>query len=216
MTCAAKICGLSTEDAIKAAVQSGASYVGFVFFAPSPRNISVEMAAKLAGPIPASVKKVGVFVNPDDDLLSQVTDPGFLDIIQLHGSETVERVREVKTRYALPVIKAIAISGKDDLKLAHTYEETADFLLFDAKPPKDFDTILPGGNGLVFDWELIKGQNWSRPYFLSGGLDTHNIKEAITISGAAFVDVSSGVEETPGKKNISKIKNFLAAIKDVS
>lgn len=209
-----KICGLTTPQSVSAAIECGAAYIGFVFFAKSPRNISPEDAAVLAQSIPESVKKIGVFVDPSDELLKEITDLAFLDILQLHGSESVERVTEVRARYDVAVIKAIAVASLDDLALARTYEDSADLLLFDAKAPKDFDTELPGGNGLSFDWQLIRGNEWKIPWMLSGGLNTDNIAEAIATSGASMVDVSSGVEDAPGIKSPIKIKNFLSAVKD--
>lgn len=215
MTVKAKICGLSTPETVHAAVAAGAFYIGFVFFERSPRNVTAEQAEILAEKIPASVIKTGVFVNPGDDQLRQVLAHAPLDLIQLHGEETPERIQEIKTRFRLPVMKAIAISGPDDIKLAKTYEKVADMLLFDAKAPTSLKDALPGGNGLQFDWQLIKGTEWQIDWMLSGGLDVDNVSEAISTSGAKIVDVSSGVEESPGNKSIARIKAFLkAAYKD--
>ncbi len=214
MTTNAKICGLSTEDTLSTAVNGGAQYVGFVFYPPSPRNISIEQAKKLADSVGDQALKVGVFVEPNDALLSQVMSNVALDIIQLHGHETVERVEYIKNKYEKLVMKAIPVSSKADISVAREYEAAVDMLLFDAKAPIDMDDALPGGNGLAFDWELIAGEKWHVPWMLSGGLDATNVAEAIKISGADIVDVSSGLENKPGEKDISKIEAFLKAVQE--
>lgn len=207
-----KICGLSSPETVRAAIGAGADYVGFVFFARSPRAVTAAQAAILARGVPAGIAKVGLFVDADDaaiaDVLAQVT----LDYLQLHGAETVERVGQIRARFGVPVIKAIAIAGDADIARARTYEAVSDMLLFDAKPPPAMDA-LPGGNGLVFDWTLIAGQKWARPWMLSGGLDAENISEAVRICGASMLDVSSGVESAPGVKDISKIRSFVKTAK---
>lgn len=207
-----KICGLSTPQGIQAATEAGADFVGFVFFARSPRAVSALQAVSLARGVPAGVAKVGLFVDPDDAAIADVLAHVGLDYLQLHGAETVERVRQIRTRFGLPVIKAIAIAGVADIDRARTYETVSDILLFDAKPPQTVDA-LPGGNGLVFDWRLIAGHTWAQPWMLSGGLDAENISEAVRISGAKMLDVSSGVESGPGIKDISKIRSFVKTAK---
>ncbi|PCI31833.1 MAG: phosphoribosylanthranilate isomerase [Alphaproteobacteria bacterium] len=212
MTVKIKICGLNTPEAIKAAVQAGASHIGFVFFEKSPRNVTAEQVADLAAPIPEGIIKTGVFVNPGDDQLTQILALAPLDLIQLHGAETPARVQEVKDRFGLPVMKAIAIAGPDDITRAKSYDTVADMLLFDAKAPVDLENALPGGNGLSFDWQLIRDTDWQVPWMLSGGLDQDNVAEALTISGADYVDVSSGVETSPGRKSLDKINAFISKV----
>ncbi|WP_321394538.1 phosphoribosylanthranilate isomerase [Emcibacter sp.] len=213
MPVAVKICGLSTPESLNAAIDHGAAYVGFVFYPPSPRNISPEKAGELTAMVPATAKKVGVFVNPDDSLLEEVLSAASLDILQLHGSESPDRVREIREKFDRPVMKAIAVAGAEDIRAAKTYETSADMLLFDAKAPKNLENALPGGNGLAFDWQLIRDSQWSVPWMLSGGLDADNISEAIATSAAEIVDVSSGVEVRPGEKDVHKIKAFIEATK---
>ena len=205
-----KICGLSTAEAVRTAVKSGASHIGFVFFEKSPRNVTAEQVAELSIEIPASVIKTGVFVDPDNQQLAQAV--ATIDLIQLHGEETPERVQEIKNHFNLPVMKAIAIDSSDHIVLAKTYENVADMLLFDAKAPETLKDGLPGGNGLSFDWQLINGIEWHIPWMLSGGLDQNNVRQAINTSGAKFVDVSSGVETRPGEKSIAKIKAFISEV----
>lgn len=206
-----KICGLSTVASVTAATEGGADYVGFVFYPPSPRNLTPDQAAALITAVPENIKKVGVFVNPTDDDLQQVLDHVSLDMIQLHGNESPDRVREISRR--LPTLKAIAVHGPEDIKRAQSYVGIAQMILFDSKPPKNG---LPGGNGLLFDWELLKNIQLDVPWMLSGGLETANVAEAIKISGATIVDVSSGVEDSPGAKNPEKIKKFLDEVKKIS
>ncbi len=208
----AKICGITSAEALGAAIDGGADYVGFVFFPPSPRALDVEAAAALAARA-NGVKRVGVFVDPDDGLLDRVLKKVPLDLIQLHGSETPERVKAVRARTGLPVIKAVPLGGSNDLTAARPFEDVADFLLFDAKPPKSMAGALPGGNALRFDWEILRDAVVARPWFLSGGLDAGVVGEAIRIAGASAVDVSSGVEDRPGVKSPEKIRAFLKAAK---
>jgi len=210
----AKICGLSTKSTILEAIKSGADYVGFVFYAPSPRNITPEQAKKLASLVTKEVKKVGVFVNPTDQLLTSVLTQVDLDIIQLHGNETIERVQEIKKKFSKKIMKAISVVSVDDIKRAKQYENIVDLLLFDAKAPDDLEDALPGGNGIQFDWQLIANEKWAIPWMLSGGLDATNVMKAVKISGAQYVDISSGVETSPGNKDIKKIRAFLAAFLD--
>jgi phosphoribosylanthranilate isomerase len=210
MSVAAKICGLSTEVAVTAAVAGGAAYLGFVFYPPSPRAITAGRAASLGAAVPEGIAKVGLFVDADDDAIAAVLAEAPIDLLQFHGGESPERVAEAKARFGRPVIKTVAIAGLGDVLAAARYEEVADLLLFDAKPPRRPDA-LPGGNGLAFDWGLIAGRTWRRPWMLSGGLTAELLPEAVRISGAAAVDVSSGVERRPGEKDLDKIGAFLAA-----
>ena len=211
MTVAAKICGLSEPQSLRAAVAGGARYVGFVFYPRSPRAIAPPMAAELARLLPTGVRSVGLFVDPDDEFLEHVTGQVPLDLIQLHGSETPRRIAEIKARYALPVMKAVKIGGPEDLTVALEAAEVADRLLFDAKPPAKV-SALPGGNGIAFDWTILAGRSWPRPWMLSGGLTVENVAEAVRVTGATEVDVSSGVEDRPGHKDPALVRAFLSAV----
>ncbi len=210
MSVAAKICGLSTPEAVAAATAGGARFVGFVFFPPSPRNLSLAQAAPLIRGVPAGVTRVGVFVDPDDDLLKRVLAAAPLDLIQLHGEETPDRVAEIKQRFGKPAMKAIKIAGESDLAAAPRYYDVADWLMFDARPPKD--ATRPGGNALAFDWQLLRARTSPLPWMLSGGLTAVNVAEAARVSRATVVDVSSGVESAPGVKDLAKIRAFLVAV----
>lgn len=204
-----KICGLSHPEHVAAAVDAGARYVGFVFFARSPRAVTAEQAAALALDVPAGVARVGLFVNPDDAALDAVLAQVPLDIIQLHGSEPPERVAEIKALTGLPVMKAVGVAGPGDLDALWDYGLVADMLLIDAKAPPGAD--LPGGNGLPFDWRLLAGRRIVKPWLLAGGLTPQNVAEAIRLTGAAGIDVSSGVETAPGVKDSGLIRDFVAA-----
>ena len=210
MSIAAKICGLSTEDAVTAAVAGGAAYLGFIFYPPSPRAVTAGKAARLCTAVPSGIARVGLFVDADDDTIRAVLAEAPIDILQFHGNESPKRVADAKLRFNRPVMKAIAIAGPEDVGNAARFEGAADLLLFDAKPPRRRGA-LPGGNGLAFDWGLIAGRSWRREWMLSGGLTTELLPEAVAISGAAAVDVSSGVESRPGEKDLGKIRAFLAA-----
>jgi phosphoribosylanthranilate isomerase len=210
-----KICGLSTPETVAAAVEAGADYLGFIFFARSPRNVTPEHAATIAKLAPVSALRVAVTFNAEDAALDKIMATLNPDILQLHGSETPERLTELKSRYGVTLMKAIAISGPEDPIKSEIYRESADLLLFDAKPPKSMENALPGGNGLVFDWSLLAGQKPETPWMLSGGLTVENVREAIRISGAEAVDVSSGVEDAPGRKNPDLIRKFVRAAKAV-
>jgi phosphoribosylanthranilate isomerase len=210
MTVTVKICGLSSEEGVAAAVAGGAAYVGFVFFGASPRAVSPARAAALCAAVPSGVQRVGLFVDADDDAIRVVLAAAPIDLLQFHGSESPDRVVDAKLRFHRPVIKAIAVAAPEDVLAAARYEADADMLLFDAKPPRRVDA-LPGGNGLAFDWHLIAGHAWRRPWMLSGGLTAALLPEAVHISGASVVDVSSGVERRPGDKDPDKIREFLAA-----
>jgi phosphoribosylanthranilate isomerase len=208
MSIAAKICGLSSEDAVAAAIEGGAGYLGFNFYPPSPRAITPTRAAALCAGTPAEVRRVALFVDADDSAIAAVLDQALIDILQLHGQESPERVAAVRARFGRPVIKAISVAAADDVQAAVRYESVADLLLFDAKPPRRADA-LPGGNGLAFDWQLIAGREWRLPWMLSGGLTAALLPEAVRISGARAVDVSSGVERRLGAKDPDKIREFL-------
>jgi len=204
-----KICGLSTPEAVKAAVGGGARYVGFVFFPRSPRAVTPAFAAELGGFARAGVERVGLVVDADDATLARIVHAANIDMLQLHGRETPGRVAAVRERFGLPVIKAVAIAGPADVEKARAFEDAADMLLFDAKPPRG--AALPGGNAQAFDWDLLAGRTWRIPWMLSGGLTPENVVDAVRRTGAARVDVSSGVEDRPGVKNSDKIKDFLEA-----
>lgn len=204
-----KICGLRDAVTLQAAVDAGASYVGLVFFPKSPRNVAIDAAAHLARAVPPGVAKTALVVNADNALLDAITADVPLDILQLHGSETPERVSEVRARYGLPVMKAVGVADQSDLADLERYGKVADQILVDAKPPRGAE--LPGGNGLAFDWRLVAGRRWPVPWMLAGGLTPANVAEAISLTGAAQVDVSSGVESAPGVKDAALIASFCAA-----
>ncbi|MBL4726660.1 MAG: phosphoribosylanthranilate isomerase [Rhizobiaceae bacterium] len=208
-----KICGLTTPAAVETAISGGASHIGYIFFAKSPRNIEPDDAANLADIARDKVIQTVVTVNADDAFLDEIVGKVSPDLLQLHGSETSERVREIKNRFNLPVMKAFSISEPQDLEDVKAYEGVADQFLFDAKPPEGAD--LPGGNGLSFDWNLLRDFTSSTPYMLSGGLDAENVKEAILRSGAEAIDLSSGVESAPGIKDIAKIETLLKIVSDL-
>ena len=204
-----KICGVRDAAAIDAAVAGGAAYLGFVFFPPSPRCLDTEDARALALGVPDGICKVALTVNADDDTLAAILKRVPIDMLQLHGKESPERVSEVRARTGLPVMKAVGVAGAEDLPALDTYARVADQILVDAKPPKD--ATLPGGNGLTFDWRLIAGRRWVCPWMLAGGLTPDNVAEAIRLTGAQQLDVSSGVESAPGVKDLARITAFLTA-----
>lgn len=214
MSVAAKICGLSSEEAVAVSVEGGAAYLGFVFYPPSPRVVSPARAGALCEAVPASVRRVGLFVDADDAAIEAALEAAPLDILQFHGRESPRRIEQVKTRFGRPVMKAIPIAAAADVAAASLYEDCADFLLFDAKPPRR-DDALPGGNGLAFDWRLIAGRSWRLPWMLSGGLTASLLADAVRISGARAVDVSSGVERRPGEKDAGKIREFLVVARSL-
>ena len=206
-----KICGLSTPEAVRAAVQGGAAYIGFVFFPRSPRNIAPERAAELAGPARAAgVKTVAVTVDASDVELDAIMATLQPELIQLHGSETPARVAEVRTRTGAGVIRALRVGEAADLDAAEAFEPVADWLMFDARPPRG--AVLPGGNGAAFDASILAGRRFARPWFLAGGLGAATVGSALRASGAPAVDVSSGVESAPGVKQPALIEAFLKAV----
>ncbi len=213
MTPRAKICGLSTPETVSTAINGGAGFVGFVFFPKSPRSVTPDLAAELARPARGRVKITAVTVNPTDaelDIIARVLAP---DLIQLHGSEIPSRVREIAARTGAGVIKALPVSEGSDLAAAGQYDGLVDHLMFDAKPPKGSD--LPGGVGARFDWTILAGRRFERPWFLAGGLDPWCVDEAVSASGAPMVDVSSGVERGAGIKDPALISAFLQAVQRV-
>ena len=208
---AVKICGLTQTSDVHAVAQAGAVYCGFVFFPKSPRNVSFQQAAAMAVEAPIGLAKVALTVNAEDAFLDALTAAVPLDMLQLHGNETPARVQEVKARYGLPVMKAVGVADATDLPVLDDYMKVADQILVDAKPPKNAD--LPGGNGLTFDWRLIAGRRWAVPWMLAGGLTAENVAEAIRMTGARQIDLSSGVESRPGVKDAAMIDGFMAAVK---
>nr|WP_316629497.1 phosphoribosylanthranilate isomerase [uncultured Brevundimonas sp.] len=210
-----KICGISTPEAMEAAVAGAAAMVGLVFYPRSPRYVTPDRAAALAARVPPGVAKVGLLVDPDDALIAEILTRVPLDMLQLHGAETPWRVADIRKQTERPVMKAIKVADAEDLADAEAYAAVAERLLFDAKPPKHMKDALPGGNALAFDWRLLAGRVWQRPWMLSGGLDVENLAEAVEVSGARAVDVSSGVEDKPGAKNPDKIAAFLAKAKSL-
>lgn len=204
-----KICGLTTQEGLKAVADAGAAYVGFVFFPKSPRNVSIDLARELALATPVGLAKVALVVDADNALLDAITDAVPLDMLQLHGHESPERVLEVKARYGLPVMKVVGIADASDLETLAIYEGVADQILVETKPAKNADR--PGGNGQTFDWTLIAKRRWPKPWMLAGGLNPDNVAEAIALTGATQVDVSSGVESSAGVKDTAKISAFVAA-----
>ncbi len=209
MAVAAKICGLKTAETIAAAVEHGADFVGFNFFKKSPRYVDPEQAGVLARAMPSRILKTGLFVDDEDARIAAILAVAPLDLLQLHGSETPERVAAIKAKFGLPVMKVIKVRGAADIARAAEYEAAADRLLFDAQPPAEMKNALPGGNAVSFDWTLLQGFRSRLPWMLSGGLTPANLAEAVRRSGAPAVDVASGVEGRPGEKNPSKIKDFL-------
>ena len=204
-----KICGLREPGHVAAAVASGAAYLGFVFFPKSPRHLEIPAAASLVVSVPPGIAKVALTVNATDAELDAITDAMPLDMLQLHGKESPARVAEIRARYGLPVMKAVGVAEPEDTAAIDIYAKVADQLLIDAKPPKGAE--LPGGNGLAFDWNLVARKYWPCPWMLAGGLTPQNVAEAIRLTGARQVDVSSGVETGPGQKDADLIRDFIAA-----
>ena len=207
-----KICGLRTEADVAAVAAAGAAYCGFVFFERSPRNLTVEAARLLALSAPPGLCKVALVVDADDATLDRIVELVPLDMLQLHGHESPDRVAAVRTRYGLPVMKAIGVADEGDLPQIMDYALVADQVLIDAKPATPAPDALPGGNGLAFDWHLLAGRRWLRPWLLAGGLTSANVAEAVRLTGARQVDLSSGVESAPGVKDHAMIAAFMQAI----
>lgn len=208
MSIEVKICGIRSPEALDAAVSGGARYVGLNFYPPSPRAVGPMEAAGLARRVPTGIRTVGLFVNPDDELLDSILGQVPLDMVQLHGDETPGRIAEIKATISSPVMKAIRVATAPDLEVVRDYEAVADMLLFDAKPPPNV-TALPGGNGVPFDWTILAGRTWTLPWMLSGGLTVDNLAESVRTTGATAVDVASGVEDRPGHKVPALVTAFL-------
>ena len=212
MTVAAKICGIRDLPTLECAIEGGARSVGFVFYPRSPRSVTPVQAGRLADAAGSSVTRVGVFVDPDDDLIAETLAVASLDLLQLHGSESAARLAQIRERFQIGVIKAIKVSDAADLDAADEFLDAADKLMFDGKAPQSMAGAMPGGNRVTFDWNMLEGRSWPCPWILSGGLDPDNVDDAITISGAMEVDVSSGVEDAPGEKNLDLVRAFLARV----
>lgn len=208
-----KICGIKSVAALQAAAEGGADFVGFVFYPPSPRAVTPTEARELIAAAPAGIRKVGLFVDPDDATLDRTLAEADLDMLQLQGDEAPERVEAIRRRYGRLVMRALRIATAVDFAAVARFEPIADWLMFDGVPPKDMKGALPGGNAARFDWTLLRGRRFAKPWMLSGGLDPGNVAEAIRISGASCVDVSSGVEASRGVKDPAKIRAFLRAAK---
>lgn len=211
MTTQTKICGIKTPEALNAAIEAGGRYIGFVFYPPSPRHIEIDTARELAIMLPTGVRGVGLFVDPTDEELDAVLGKVQLDMIQLHGAETPARVSEIKQKYQMPIIKAFPVREAADIDQAHKYKD-ADWYLFDAKSS---DPSMPGGTGHSFDWALLAGKSFDKPWMLSGGLTQDNISDALSVLKPNAVDVSSGVESTRGVKDTNKIRAFIEAVNGV-
>lgn len=204
-----KICGVRTPGDVQACADAGAAYIGLNFFPRSPRYVTPDVARDLALAAPPGLAKVALTVDADDALLDMLVGAMPLDMLQLHGHETPTRVAAVRARYGLPVMKAVGVADEGDLAALMEMSLAADQILIDAKPPRD--AVLPGGNGLTFDWRLLVGRKWLRPWMLSGGLHAGNVAEAVRLTGARQVDLSSGVESAPGVKDHAKIAAFITA-----
>jgi phosphoribosylanthranilate isomerase len=209
MSVVIKICGLKTPDALDVALDAGADMVGFVFFSPSPRHLAFEAARDLAARVRGRARKVALSVDASDDWLAASIEALRPDLLQLHGKETPERVDSVRSRFGIPVVKALAIAGRADLAAIRAYEGVADHVLFDARAPRE--ATRPGGLGKSFDWRLLENLNIGVPFILSGGLSPENVGEAMRITRAPAIDVSSGVERAPGEKDPEKIRAFIRA-----
>lgn len=207
-----KICGLKTPEAVLRAVERGATHIGFIFFEKSPRNIEPDVAGKLADLVRGRVKVVAVTVDADDETLEEIIALLKPDLLQLHGSESPERILHLKALFGLPVMKVFSVRDADDLKKVDAYEGVADSFLFDAKAPKGSE--LPGGNGVSFDWSLMDRLDDHIDYMLSGGLDKDNVRTAVLMTGARGIDVSSGVESEPGVKDLALLDQFFDAVPD--
>ena len=207
MSVAVKICGLNDAASVAAAVEGRADFIGFVFFPASPRCVEPETAARLGARVPKTIVKVGLVVDADDATLGRIVAGAKVDMLQLHGEESPARAAEIRARFGLPVMKAILVETAADVDKARGFEPAVDRLMFDARPPKD--AIRPGGNALPFDWTLLKGRAFAKPWLLAGGLSAANVAKAVRTSGAKAVDVSSGVEVAPGRKSAEKILEFL-------
>ncbi|MBH69147.1 MAG: phosphoribosylanthranilate isomerase [Rhodospirillaceae bacterium] len=208
-----KICGLTEREAIAAAVRHGVSHLGFIFYPPSPRAITPETAAEITAGISEDVKIVAVLVDPSDENISRVITHLSPHILQLHGSETPERVVDIKNKFNTRIMKAIKVSNAEDIQFSKEYDKAVDLVLFDALPPSNNIDALPGGNGIPFNWTLLNSTIHATPWFLSGGINISNVKEAVRITGAKAIDISSGVEDKPGSKSVKKIVKLMEIMK---
>jgi phosphoribosylanthranilate isomerase len=204
-----KICGVNSAPALDAAAKGGARFIGFNFYARSPRALDAAAAAALAGRVPRGISRVAVIVDESNETIDSILRQVPLDMLQLHGQETPARVGEIRRRFGKPVMKAIMVATGADVESASAFDGAADWLLFDAKAPPQMANALPGGNAISFDWSLLADRRWNRPWMLSGGLNAGNLAEAVRMTGATVVDVSSGVEDRPGVKSPEKIMAFL-------
>lgn len=211
-----KICGLTSEIAMAAAVEHGAAWVGLVFYPPSPRSVTPARAAALAALVPPGVGIVGLTVDLDAESCRRLTETVPLTMMQLHGRETPETVQAIAAATTLPVMKAIRVATATDIDAARAFMPVSDWLLFDAKPPGTLATALPGGNALCFDWTLLAGRQPTRPWMLAGGLTADRVADAVALSGAPALDVSSAVESAPGVKDPARIRQFLAAARAIA
>ncbi len=208
-----KICGLTDAATVRTALDAGADFIGLNFYPPSPRYLTPDAAAVLADQARGRAKIVALVVDPDDALVAEITKKVRPDYIQAHGSEAPERIAEIARLAGVPIIKAIKVAQPADVESARAYRDVAEMILFDAKAPETLEGALPGGNGIAFDWSLLSSDARKRRFMLSGGLDAENVAHAIFVTGAPIVDVSSGVEERPGRKNAERIRAFIAAAK---
>ena len=213
MTTEVKICGLSTQETLRGAIEAGADYVGLVFYPASPRNVDLSTAAALAATARGRAKIVALIVDAPDTLVEAIARLVKPDFFQAHGGEDAVRIRAIKAATRIPVIKAIKVKEQSDLSLARQYEGIAEMVLYDAKTPEALDNALPGGNGMVFDWRILDRDRAAKRFMLSGGLNAGNVAQAIALTGAPIVDVSSGVETAPGRKDLGLIRAFLEAAK---
>jgi len=215
MTTEVKICGINSRETLAAALAMGADYIGLVFYPPSPRNVSLELANGLAEEARGRARIVALAVDASDELLAGIAQEVRPDYLQAHGEETPARVREIAARVRAPVIKAVKVGGAGDVDAAASYAGVAEMLLFDAPPPRSVANPLPGGNGVPFDWSLLGRKANRARYMLSGGLDPGNVADAIRLTGAPIVDVSSGVERAPGVKDPALIRKFIEAVRSL-
>jgi len=209
-----KICGLNNKETIEVAVKAGASHLGFIFYPPSPRSLTPKEAGYITSTTPSHIKRVAVIVDARDDLINDIIQNLSPHILQLHGSETTSRIQEIKEKFKLPIMKAIKVANSDDIKSSEQYQDNSDFLLFDAKSPMTSKNALPGGNGISFDWALLKSVKIGKPWFLSGGIHIGNVQEAIKTTGNRSIDISSGVEDQPGVKSCEKIDMFMKSVRE--
>ena len=207
-----KICGLTQEKDVLEASSLGIDFLGFVIVEESSRYVTINRLKKLLKEIPSTIRTVALLVNPENDIVEKIVNEVKIDFLQLHGEESPERVLEISKNCKIPIIKAIGIKRKDDIKKIRSYENIVDYVLLDAKP--ESQKSLPGGNGIAFDWKILKGFNVKKPWFLAGGLNSDNVSSAISITGANMVDVSSGVEVEPGIKSIEKISSFVRRVNE--